>query len=252
MSLTQDSAPVHASESCPQGDAAFCFEWGEHGLKRLAPTSDVVVIVDILGFTTSVSAAVEAGATVVAARSDEHNVVPLSPTDLLCLDPGQRVVLVSPNGGMLACLARELGVRQVLAGSLRNASATAALAAELAGQTGTITLIGAGDRWGASDAMLRPAVEDLIGAGAVLAALDPAAAASGRRCSTEAGAARAAFVAARPRLYEALAQSTSGRELDACGKGDDVAMASALDVTRWAAVLDDDAFVARSPLRHSS
>ncbi len=252
MSLTQDSAAARAAESCPQGDAAFCFEWGEDGLRGFAPTSDVVVIVDVLGFTTSVSAAVEAGATVVAARPDDAGSATLSATHLLCLDPGQRVVLTSPSGGMLACLARELGVRQVLAGSLRNASATAALAAELAGPTGTITLIGAGERWSANAAMLRPAVEDLIGAGAVLAALDPAAAASGRRCSPEAGAARAAFVAARPRLYEALAQSTSGRELDARGEGDDVAMASALDVTRWAAMLDGAAFVARLPQRRSS
>ena len=78
---------------------------------------------------------------------------------------------------------------------------------------------------------MRTAVEDMVGAGAILAALDPSNAISDPRCSPEASAARAAFVDARPRLYDALSDCASGRELVARGWDDDVATAAALDVS---------------------
>lgn len=40
------------------------FDWGEAGLRRLAPHSDVVVVVDVLSFATAVDIAVGRGATV--------------------------------------------------------------------------------------------------------------------------------------------------------------------------------------------
>ena len=67
-----------------------------------------------------------------------------------------------------------------------------------------------------------------------LQALDPAGAVSGARCSPEAAAARAAFIAARPLLYQALCDSASGRELLARGWEDDVATSAAHDVSTLA------------------
>ncbi len=78
----------------------------------------------------------------------------------------------------------------------------------------------------------------------MLAALDPAAAISAPGCSPEAAAARAAFVAARPRLAAVLADSVSGRELVASGRADDVAEAAEHDVSHAVPVLRDGAFVA--------
>jgi 2-phosphosulfolactate phosphatase len=89
----------------------------------------------------------------------------------------------------------------------------------------------------------RPAVEDLLGAGAVLAALDPAAAISPPCCSPDAAAARAAFVAARPRLSEVVASCDSARELVGRGLADDVSEATALDASTAVPLLQDGAFV---------
>lgn len=249
--------------STSQQGFAYRFEWGANGVRALAPAVDVIVVVDVLRFTSAVSAAVEAGATVfpckwtdtqadefarsrgaqVAGRR-ERGEMSLSPTDLLTARPGSRLVLPSPNGAALALVARELGARNVLAGCLRNATVTATVARTLARRNGTIGVIGAGERWHDEAGALRPSVEDLVGAGAVLAALDPSASVSAPCCSPEAAAARAAFVAARPRLYEMLADSASGRELVARGAIDDLVACAALDVAPRAAVMFDDSFVA--------
>ena len=243
-----------------QDGFAYRLAWGPDGLAALAPHVAVVVVVDTLRFTSAVSAAVEAGATVVPARwADEQAAADaaaggailagrredggpsLSPTDLLTLRAGVRLVLPSPNGATIAVRAGELGAPVVLAGAFRNARATARRARELAAG-GPIGIVAAGERW--ADGPLRHAVEDLLGAGAVLAALDPSGASSAPCCSPDAAAARAAFVAARPLLLDHLLGSTSGRELSAIGFTDDVHTSSQLDVTDVAAQLVDGAFTA--------
>lgn len=242
---------------------AYRFDWGPNGLRMLAPAVDVVVIVDVLRFTSAVSAANEAGAVVLPYRwaddgapafahgrdaalagRREDGLLSLSPTDLLRVSAGTRLVLPSPNGSALAFAARAHGARHVLAGCLRNATATAMAARRLASPNGCIAVIGAGERWGGVTGPLRPAVEDLLGAGAVLAALDPSSAISEPGCSPEAAAARAAFVGARPRLADILPTTASGRELLKRGWADDVATCAAWDVTRLASVLSGDEFVA--------
>lgn len=249
--------------SGPEQDGfAYRFAWGAEGAAALAPHVAVLVVVDVLRFTSAVSAAVEAGggvipaewgrdsdaAAVAAARGAllagrrEDGGPSLSPTDLLTLRTGTRLVLPSPNGAAIA--ARLAAMRDspvVLAGCLRNATATARRARELAGGD-PIGFVAAGERW--PDGTLRPAVEDLLGAGAVLAALDPAGAVSAPCCSPDAAAARAAFVAARPLVGEHVAASTSGRRLVDLNFGDDVHTSSALDVTDRAAQLVDGEFVA--------
>jgi 2-phosphosulfolactate phosphatase len=252
--LTDDDADQHGF--------AFRFDWGAEGLHALAPACDVIVIVDVLRFTSAVSAALERGSIVfpyrwrddaaatyaaerdaVLAGARSEGPISLSPTDLLTVATPTRIVLPSPNGSTVSYLAREAGVPFVLAGSLRNAAATARRALALA-HSGAIGVVAAGERWPREGGPLRPCVEDLLGAGAVLAALDPSAAVSAPCGSPEAMAARAAFIAARPLLEDALADSASGRELARVGYGDDVATASQLDVSDLAAQLVDDAFVA--------
>ncbi|HEY4334016.1 MAG TPA: 2-phosphosulfolactate phosphatase [Ilumatobacteraceae bacterium] len=246
-----------------QDGYAFRFDWGLDGLRALAPVADVVVIVDILRFTSAVCAAIESGATVlpypfdragavvyaaergaVAAGERELGGPSLSPTDLLTVARGARIVLPSPNGATLSFAARELGARRVFAGSLRNAAATARAVRDVVANGGVVAAIAAGERWSVTDGSLRPAVEDFIGAGAVLTALDPSGAVAAPCCSPEARAARAAFLDARPNLHHFLSGSASGRELIGRGWEDDVATSAALDVAVVAAELIGDEFVA--------
>jgi 2-phosphosulfolactate phosphatase len=140
-------------------------------------------------------------------------------------------------------MAADRGVPFVLAGSLRNATATARRAHALA-HGGAVGVIAAGERWGSASGSLRPAIEDLLGAGAVLAALDPSSAVSDPRCSPEAAAARAGFIGAKSSLASALATCPSGRELAARGWGDDVDTSARLDVSDRAAQMIDSAFEA--------
>lgn len=253
--------PLIADDADQRG-FAFRFGWGAEGLTALAPACDVIVIVDVLRFTSAVSVAVAGGSIVfpyrwrderaagyaaergaLLAGRREDGPVSLSPTDLMSLPAGSRIVLPSPNGSTLSFQAHQLGTPFVLAGSLRNAGATARRARSLA-NGGPVGLIASGERWPGSSAPLRPSIEDLLGAGAVLAALDPSGAVGGPGCSPEADAARAAFISARPRLAEALAGCSSGRELARIGFADDVAAAAELDAADVAAQLIDDAYTA--------
>jgi 2-phosphosulfolactate phosphatase len=245
------SAPAPPFDpSHDQHDFGTRLEWGQTGVQILAGSADLVVIVDVLSFTTSVSVAVERGATVIPfrfrdatadsyARSvgatlanprREGSGPSLSPASLLALRPGERLVLPSPNGATCSALAAETGA-VVVAGCLRNASAVGRFAAARAGTT---AVIAAGERW--PDDGLRPAVEDLVGAGAVIAAMAPSS------LSPEASAAVAAFEAARDDLLGMLEASASGRELIARGFGRDVAVAAEFDATALVPVLDDGAF----------
>ena len=253
---------ARAAHDAAQASFTYRFDWGLSGLRALAPGADLVVVVDVLRFTTAVCTALEAGASVipyswndagapafaaangaVLAGRHEEGGVSLSPTDMLALAPDARVVLPSPNGAALAHAAVQHGARRVMAGCLRNATATASFALRSIGSRGSVAVIAAGERWGAADGPLRPAVEDFLGAGAILAALDPSGAISSPCCSPDARAARAAFLDARPRLYDHLRRSTSGLELTARGWDDDVAVSAALDVTDVVAELVDGVFI---------
>jgi 2-phosphosulfolactate phosphatase len=157
--------------------------------------------------------------------------VSLSPVSFDGVTGVARVVQPSPNGSAISVGLADAGVT-VVGACLRNASAVGRWLRE---RPGRVSVVAAGERW--PDGSLRPAVEDLWGAGAVLAALGPDGA------SPEADAAVAAFGAVRDRLPEALAGSASGRELVSAGFAADVAMAAAHDVSPVVPVLLGDAFV---------
>lgn len=248
MSPTPDSAIFS------QDGYAVRFEWGTAGARALAPWVDVLVIVDVLSFTTAVDVAVTRGAQVYPYRQRDASAVAfaqrigavlavdrravsaarpysLSPVSLVHIPIGTRLVLPSPNGATISVLAAELG-RPALAGCLRNATSVATAASRLGRVVG---VVGSGERW--SDGTLRPAYEDLVGAGAILAALRVGS------ISPEAHAAIDAFRAAHRQLQELLLGCTSGRELAEAGYAADVRIASELDVSTAVPLLRSGAYV---------
>jgi 2-phosphosulfolactate phosphatase len=224
------------------------FEWGLSGLEALAPGSDVVVIIDVLSFTTSVDivtarggfvlpyagppealAAFAQAANAAAAghRKQGEGGFSLSPASLVNIPPGTRLILPSPNGSTLSFAVRGI---PALAGCLRNAAAAARKASQLGKR---ISVIAAGERW--RDGLLRPALEDLLGAGAVIASLP------GRR-SPEASMAATAFEHAREDLPNLLMRCGSGKELVGKGFAEDVYLASQYNTSSCAPLLVDGAY----------
>jgi 2-phosphosulfolactate phosphatase len=233
-----------------QGSFDIRCEWGMEGLQELLPVSRAVVIVDVLSFTTCVEIAAGKGALVYPYRSRDHSATAyarsrnalmanatrefegggysLSPSSLVDIPAGTALVLPSPNGSTLSL---STGDTPTFAGCLRNATALSSALGQF--ETG-ISIIPAGERW-KKQQTLRPAIEDLIGAGAVIHALE------GTR-SPEAETAAAVFAAFRDDLASVLLASGSGRELIGRDFEEDVRLAAALDVSRCVPVLKDGAY----------
>lgn len=235
------------------GNLSVSLEWGEHGAERLGATCDAVVVVDVLSFCTVVDIATARGAAILpfasrdidqaaefarlhgaelASRSRQttpQQRYSLSPGSVAQIPSGTRLVLPSPNGATLSRIAAAGGAG-VYAGCLRNASA---LAEHLSRTAQRIGVVPAGERW--RDGTMRVAIEDLLGAGAVVAAL-------GGDLSVEARLAAETFISARGAIERYITQCISGQELIGWGFPDDVALASQLDASTAIPLLRDDAY----------
>jgi 2-phosphosulfolactate phosphatase len=233
---------------------ALRLEWGPTGAAAISGGCDVAVVVDVLSFTTTVTVAADRGAAVLPYRWDDDGArafadeqgatlavgrsragpadVSLSPPSVRAACDLHRLVLPLPNGSTISAgLAAE--VPTVVAASLRNRRAVADW---LRAQVGLrVAVICAGERW--PDGSLRPAVEDLWGAGALVDLLDRSDAAP------EVDAAAAAFRAVQGDVRAALRACASGRELIEAGHPGDVDVAAELDASGSVPVLRDGAFV---------
>lgn len=233
------------------------FDWGLAGAAELSRVCSVLVVVDVLSFTTAVTVAVERGmrvhpfpwhdqadeyaerigAAVAVGRSQTTADRPwsLSPAALRHARAVRDLVLPSPNGATICAAADAVGVR-VVAGCLRNATAVATqLRADGYGTADApIGVVAAGERW--PDGTLRPGVEDLLGAAAILDGL------AGRTFSPEAATA-VATLAGVPDIAAAVRSSVSGRELVDYGFAADVDIATELDASAEVPILSNSAFV---------
>ncbi len=200
------------------------FEWGVDGLDRLA-ASDIVVVVDVLRFSSTVTDRVAEGETVP-------------------LDAAAHAV--SLNGARVAAHAAAAAHSPVvLLGCLRNAAAVArevlAEQTRRAART-SVAVIATGELTGREPgAPLRFAVEDLLGAGAVIDAigalgLDHTSPEAAAACEAHRGLARA--------TRHLLTSSGSGQERLARDLRDESLHAAQLDAVAAVPVLRAGAFVA--------
>lgn len=230
-----------------QSEHEVRFEWGPTGAAALSG-ADVAVVVDVLSFTTSITVGVGRGMTIwpfpwkderaeefardrdaALARTREDGLSP----EALRRATDTRLVLPSPNGSTIAATLAGRGTT-VVAACLRNAAAVARHLGERAPTS--IAVIASGERW--PDGSLRPAAEDLWGAGAVIARL-------GGTRSPEAQLAVDAFEAVCGDLPTRLLGCASGLELVAKGYAGDVRIAGELEVDDIVPVLaSDGAFAA--------
>lgn len=235
------------------------FDWGLAGAAELGRSCAVLVVVDVLSFTTALDVAVgrgirvhpfpwndqaaayadRIGASVAVGRNALSSDKPwsLSPASLVNAPVVADLVLPSPNGSAICTAAGATGI-PVIAACMRNAAAVVRWLKQSGyGEAGRpIGVIASGERW--PDGTLRPCVEDLIGAATVLDGLTYAP----EGLSVEAAVTLAAL-AAVPDPAAAIRGCVSGRELVARGFGGDVDVAVAADVSSTVPMLVHGAFV---------
>ena len=222
-------------------------EWGLKGVEILAPISDVVIIVDVLSFSTCVEVATGLGVTVypyrwkdesakdyakqidavlAGSRGQYENGFSLSPASFLQSSLPDKLVLPSPNGSTLSLAT---GKTKTICGCLRNAEAVGRYAMR---QGNKIAVIPAGEQW--PDGSLRPAYEDLLGAGAIISFLQGT-------LSPESKSALTVFNGSGD-LFEQLKRCSSGKELAAKGYAEDVKIASDFNVSKNVPLLTEGVY----------
>jgi 2-phosphosulfolactate phosphatase len=235
-------------------------DWGPAGADAVGPGALVVAVVDVLSFTTALTVAADRGIEVfpyrwrdgrAAAFAEQHQAmlavgrsevdadrpVSLSPATIRTATGVHRLVLPSPNGSTIARRLAELGAT-VIGVSLRNARAAARWTARQLAADAAVAVIPAGERWSV-DGSLRPAVEDLWGAGAFVAGLVDEGLGG---LSPEAESAAAAYRQVAPRIDAALRECASGRELIGYGYPEDVEIAAELGATDVVPLLEGESF----------
>jgi 2-phosphosulfolactate phosphatase len=248
---------VSAQATAGQTQYQVRFDWGIQGADAVAAGADVVIVVDVLSFSTTVELATSRGVEVypcapedARALADQHDAALAGPRDgAPSLAPSSitaesvagvsRLVLPSPNGSRLVAALRDTDAR-IVAGCLRNAAAVAGWALRQQGDKGerfVVAVIAAGEE--REDGTIRFALEDLLGAGAIVDAL---AEVGIDYCSPEAAAAASAFTGLRNATGHLIGASASGRELAELGFRADIDLAIDVNASGTVPVLGEFAF----------
>lgn len=224
----------------------YQLDWGRRGVQQAVEQRNMLVIVDTLRFSTATITATHHGGLIYPCSLDEDAVelarriggevavsrqhapdkrrFSLSPATYFDIEPGTKVVLASPNGATCSRYGEQ--VPYLFIGALVNARAVAAVISSLAEQENlAVTVIACGERWQtpSEDGTLRVAIEDYLGAGAILSYLQGAK-------SPEACVCEGAFVQVRAELESILWDCGSGRELREKGFATDVQHAARLNL----------------------
>ncbi|MEP7376640.1 MAG: 2-phosphosulfolactate phosphatase [Chitinophagaceae bacterium] len=225
-------------------------EWGLRGVEELSPLSDVIIIVDVLSFSTCVDIATDKGALIFPYRwKDDETVIQyaksinaeiadfkrkfsngfsLSPTSLLDIKCNTRLVLPSPNGSALTL---STNYTPTICGCLRNAKAVADYAMKIGKK---ISIIPAGERWG--DNTIRVAFEDLLGAGSIISFLKGS-------LSPESKSSLAVFNSSKSQILTEVKKCSSGKELIERGFVQDLELACDLNTSINVPILKEGHYV---------
>lgn len=224
------------------------FAWGLNGLNSIIDNCDIIVIVDVLSFSTCVDVATSNGAEVFPYRYRDHTAeayakdleaslarsrgsqgsYSLSPMTLTSIGAGRKVVLPSPNGSTLSLSTKG---KRTISGCLRNAVSVAEFCQKGNKRVG---IIASGEKW--QDGSLRPALEDMVGAGAVIASLK-------QDKSPEAILAENAFLSIKGNLLESMLSCGSGQELVEKKYRSDVTLAAEYNCSLSVPILIEDRYI---------
>ncbi len=235
-------------------------EWGRRGAREAADRGDIIIIVDVLSFSSTVVSALNYGAVIYPyppnlngkdyaqkisaeyilgrAEATKAEKPTLSPVSFNEEHKNKKYVLTSLNGAFCTWIASS--VPALLIGSLLNASSVATVANQLRLQkNASITVIPCGELWSngtEEEDTLRPAIEDYLGAGAILSYLE------GEK-SPEAEVCTGAFLYSKAKLEKLVWDCGSGLELRERGFGADVKHCSRLNAYQTVPVLKNNHFV---------
>ena len=217
-----------------QSAGEVALEWGAAGLEHMSGFFDIVVVIDVLSFTTALDVALARCEAVIPVAWEDTSAqdlgerldayvagkrgearFTLSSQTLEQLPARSRLVLPSRNGASLSVTSR---APLTIAASLRNLEAVSTW---LSAESGRILLAPAGEHW--PSGAFRPALEDLIGAGLIARKL-------GRRLSVEAQAAANSCISVEPG-GQWLFDCSTGRELIEAGFAVDVEYASRANIS---------------------
>lgn len=250
----------------PWPDLDIHVEWGIAGARLASARGDLVVLVDVLSFSTSLSIACGRRATVFVYSPDELEAMggrekvarefdaevitksrrfapgsySLSPGSLADCPEDLRLIVTSPNGA--ACVAAAAEAAACAIGCLRNRTATAAyISDQFLDESNSIrraTIVPCGEQWSSvgQETGWRPSIEDWLRAGGIIDALQE----HRVLLSAEAELAMRSFQSVSPQLNQFLKNCLSGRELVARGFPSDVELAAELDADSTAVVGSHD------------
>ncbi|ETI70798.1 2-phosphosulfolactate phosphatase [Neobacillus vireti] len=235
-------------------------EWGIRGAREAAERGDIIIIVDVLSFSSTVISALSCGAiiypyppnldgSVYAGKVDAEYILgraeaarkgkpTLSPVSFNHEHVNKKYVLSSLNGAFCTWIASK--VPALLIGALLNVDAVASIANQVRSKTkASITVVPCGEQWSELSEYennLRPAIEDYLGAGAILSNLE------GKK-SPEAKVCIGAFQNSNQNIAELIWECGSGRELRERGFEADVTHCSRLNLNQTVPILHKDHFV---------
>lgn len=247
------------SQTFSQNPYRCKLDFGQWGTAQAQARKDIIVIVDTLSFSTAVTTAVAHGGLIYPCSIAEDSVIlaqrlgaevavrrnevpqkgrfSLSPLTYVGMTAGTRIVIPSPNGGTCSGFAHTAPC--LLIGSLVNAKAIASAISQMLKTTNLcVTIVCCGEReltlskYGET----RMAIEDYLGAGAILSYLE-------YEKSPEACVCEGAFLHTHKQLEATLLDCGTGRKLRELGFVTDVQHASQLNLYSSVPIMGVEGFV---------